>query len=96
MADSSCRAVLDLLKFIQEDKFWKAQITHMHIAKDMQVSLFTQVGGQEIEFGPATDPELKFEKLMAFYEKVVPARGWNAYRKVSVKFRNQIVCQKSL
>jgi cell division protein FtsQ len=96
MADSSCRAVLDLLKFIQRDKFWKAQITHIYIAKDMQVSLFTQVGGQEIEFGPATDPELKFEKLMAFYEKVVPARGWNAYRKVSVKFRNQIVCQKSL
>ena len=95
MADSSCRAILDLLKYIQEDKFWKAQITHMYIAKDMQVSLFTQVGGQEIEFGPASDPELKFEKLMAFYEKIVPSRGWNAYRKVSVKFRNQIVCQKS-
>jgi cell division protein FtsQ len=96
MTDSSCRAVLDLLRYIQEDKFWKAQITHMYIAKDMQISLFTQVGGQEIEFGPASDAELKFEKLMAFYEKIVPARGWNAYRKVSVKFRNQIVCQKSL
>lgn len=95
MSDSSCRAVLDLLRYIQEDKFWKAQITHMFIAKDMQISLYTQVGGQEIEFGPAADPELKFEKLMAFYEKIVPSRGWNAYRKVSVKFRNQIVCQKS-
>ncbi len=94
-ADSSCRAILDLLKLIQEDKFWKAQITHMYIAKDQQITLYTQVGGQEIEFGPASDPELKFEKLMAFYEKIIPARGWNAYKKVSVKFRNQIVCQKT-
>lgn len=94
-SDSSCREILNLLKFIQEDKFWKAQLTHMYIDKNQQITLYTQVGGQEIEFGPASDPELKFEKLMAFYEKIVPARGWNAYRKVSVKFRNQIVCQKT-
>jgi cell division protein FtsQ len=95
LADSNCLAVLDLLRMIQEDKFWKAQLTHMSIDKDFQLTFYTQVGGQEIEFGPPTDARLKFEKLMAFYEKIVPARGWNAYRRVSVKFKNQIVCQRN-
>jgi cell division protein FtsQ len=95
MADSNCRAILSLLKTIHEDKFWSAQITHMTIDKDYQITLSTQVGGQEIEFGPPSDPAVKLEKLMAFYEKIVPTRGWNAFRRVSVKFRNQIVCQKT-
>jgi len=95
LSDSCCRANLDLLKMIQEDKFWNAQITHLYIDEKQQITMYTQVGGQEIEFGPATDIEIKFEKLMAFYEKVVPAKGWNTYRKVSVKFKNQIICQKT-
>lgn len=95
MADSNCRAILSLMRTIHEDKFWSAQITHMTIDKNNQITLSTQVGGQEIEFGPPADAAEKLEKLMAFYEKIVPTRGWNAFRRVSVKFRNQIVCQKT-
>jgi cell division protein FtsQ len=95
MADSNCRSVLNLLRTIQEDKFLKAQITHMSIDADYQITLSTQVGGQEIEFGTAEDAPAKFERLMAFYEKIIPGRGWNAYKRVSVKFKNQIVCQRN-
>lgn len=94
-ADSNGQAVLELLRSIHEDQFWSAQLTHMYIEKDYQITFYTQVGGQEIEFGPPADARQKFEKLMAFYEKIVPAKGWNAYRRVSVKFKNQIVCQKN-
>jgi len=95
MADSNCRAVLDLLRYIRNDKFLNAQLTHMSIAADYQITLSTQVGGQEIEFGTPDQAKAKFERLMAFYEKIVPGRGWNAYKRVSVKFKNQIVCQRN-
>ena len=94
-SDSSARALLELFRIIEEDQFWHAQITHMFIDQNFQISLSTQVGGQEIEFGSPFYAKEKLEKLMAFYEKIVPVQGWNAYKRVSVKYRNQIVCQKT-
>jgi len=93
--DTACNNILQLVNFINQDPFWKAQLAHMYISEKSEITFYPQVGGQEIEFGPAQDLDQKFEKLNAFYHKIVPAKGWNTYRKVSVKFKNQIVCQKT-
>jgi cell division protein FtsQ len=93
--DSTCQRILSLINYINEDPFWKAQLTHIYISEKSEFTFYPQVGNQEIEFGPATDFRQKFEKLQAFYHKIIPAKGWNTYRKVSVKFKNQIVCQKT-
>jgi len=93
--DSTCKAVLALINYVNDDPFWKAQLAHIYLNEKSEITFYPQVGSQEIEFGPAEDIELKFEKLNAFYQKIVPAKGWNTYRKVSVKYKNQIVCQKT-
>ena len=95
LTDSTCKKVLALINYVNDDPFWKAQLAHIYLNEKSKVTFYPQVGGQEIEFGPAEDIEQKFEKLNAFYQKIVPAKGWNTYRKVSVKFKNQIVCQKT-
>lgn len=93
--DSTCAHILDVIRFINRDPFWKAQITHIHVDEWMELHLMPQVGDQEIEFGPPDDIGRKFTKIDAFYKKIIPARGWSAYRRVSVKYKNQIVCQKT-
>jgi cell division protein FtsQ len=95
MKDSTCIRILELVNYIHEDPFWKAQLNHIYVNEKSEITLLPQVGNQEIEFGPPTDLEQKFEKLRVFYQKIVPSKGWNTYRKVSVKFKNQIVCQKT-
>jgi cell division protein FtsQ len=87
------KPLLELIQAINEDEFWKAQITQLIVEKDGGVTLIPEVGLHVIEFGMALEVEAKFRKLKVFYKKILSTKGWNAYRKVSVKYRNQIVCE---
>ena len=87
------RRLMHLLRFIESDPFWKAQIAQMNIDKKGNIKLYTQVSKQEVEFGKPVDIEHKFMKLKIFYKDILPAKGWNSYTRVSVKFKDQIVCE---
>ena len=87
------RQVMELLKFIEKDKFWKAQIAQMRIDKKGNIKMYTQVSKQVVDFGKPEDIEEKFRKLKIFYKKILPAKGWNSYNSVSVKYKNQIICE---
>jgi cell division protein FtsQ len=85
--------LMDLIRFINGDEFWSAQITELEVNSRSDINLYQQVGSQIIEFGDAQDVESKFERIEIFYKEILPRKGWNAYNKVSVKFSDQIVCE---
>lgn len=85
--------LLGLIKFINEDKFWNAQITSVEIISKTDIRLHQQVGSQAIEFGDALDIESKFKRIQLFYKEILPRKGWDYYSKISVKYKGQIVCE---
>jgi len=85
--------VMELLLFIENDKFWKAQISQMNIDSHGNIKMYTQVSKQVIEFGRPVEIHEKFKKLKIFYKDILPTKGWNSYERVSVKFKDQIVCE---
>ncbi|MEM6735508.1 MAG: hypothetical protein AAF620_05500 [Bacteroidota bacterium] len=85
--------VFALLKYLERNEFWKAQIAHILIKKDGEIELYPQVTKQKIEFGRPIDFDKKFSKLMTFYQEILPVKGWNSYERVNVKFKNQIICE---
>ena len=85
--------IMALLEFIENDEFWKAQIAQLTIDATGNVKMYQQVGKQVIEFGKPEMIESKFRKIRIFYEEILPTKGWNTYNRVSVKFKNQIVCE---
>lgn len=85
--------LLKLIHFIEGDDFWKAQIAGMEITRNQDIRLFQQVGKQVIEFGKPTDIQEKFEKISLFYKEILPSKGWDAYHRVNVKFKDQIICE---
>lgn len=87
------KELLELLTFINNDEFWRAQIAGMVVKKDGELTLLPQVTKQEIEFGMPDDYEEKFRKLKLFYKEVLPNKGWNTYSRVNVKFDNQLICE---
>jgi len=87
------RQMMELLKFIEKDPFWKAQVAQMNIDNKGNIKIYTQVSKQVVEFGRPVDIEEKFQKLKIFYKDILPANGWNSYKRVSVKFKDQIVCE---
>ncbi|KPQ16746.1 MAG: cell division protein FtsQ [Algoriphagus marincola HL-49] len=85
--------LMDLIRFISEDEFWNAQITEVEIRERDDIRLYQQVGEQVIELGDASDLKDKFDRIQIFYSEILPRKGWDAYDRVSVKFKEQIVCE---
>ena len=90
-------AMKDLYKFgvfLQNNKFWEAQIEQIHVLSDKDVELVPRVGDHIIYLGKLNGFERKLERMKAFYERGLNQVGWNKYSRISVEFSNQIICTK--
>jgi len=87
------KQILEMIDFIRDNKFWKAQIAQMDIKADGKISLFPQVTGQRVEFGKAENIEEKFKKLMIFYKEILPQRGWTKYERVNLEYEGQVIAE---
>ncbi len=93
LANNRNRALLDLLKRIHDDPFWRAQITELSVDERGEITMWPAMGNHKIEFGLPTELDEKFKKLKLVYTDVLPAKGWDRYSRVNVQYRNQIVCE---
>jgi len=84
----------DFVNYINGNTFWKAQIEQIYVKGNGEYVLVPRLGGHLIEIGKIVNLDKKFRNLLAFYEKGFKDGGWEKYRKVSVKFDNQIVCTR--
>lgn len=91
--DTASNKIFELLKFIEKDSFWSMQIAQVDIDKKGNITFYPQVGNQLIEFGKAENIEKKFKKLNIFYNQILPKKGWNTYKKVNLKYNDQIICE---
>ncbi|WP_289054071.1 cell division protein FtsQ/DivIB [Carboxylicivirga marina] len=91
---SSFEDLLCISKMIYEDSFWKAQIEQIYVSEKGELTLVPRVGDHIIEFGKVEDSEMKFRNLKALYTQGWDAREWNLYKKVSLKYKGQVVCTK--
>ncbi|MDD3036288.1 cell division protein FtsQ [Bacteroides sp.] len=90
-------AMKDLYKFgvfLQNNKFWDAQIEQINVLSDRTVELVPRVGDHLVYLGKLDDFENKLSRLKIFYEKGLNQVGWNKYSRISLEFSNQIICTK--
>lgn len=92
-SDSVYSKVFELIRYIDQDPFWKAQIAQVDIDMSGNIILYPQVTRQYIEFGSAEDLHDKFLRLKYFYTKILPFKGWNHYARVNVAYEKQIICE---
>ena len=91
--ESNHSSVFSFVEIIDNDKFWKSQITQVHF-NNKEVIIITRVGGQKIHFGTLTDVNKKLGNLYQFYKQAMPIKGWQTYSEISLAYNNQIVCTK--
>ena len=87
--------IFKLINYINSNDFYKRQISQINILKDGEIIMIPQITKQKIYFGNTDNMEIKFKKLELFYKNILPTKGWNYYESVNLKFKNQIVCNKS-
>jgi len=92
------RAIYDAFKlasFIHADKFWNAQIEQVYVNGKYEFELVPRVGSQIIELGGVDNLEEKFDNLKLLYIQGFNKIGWNQYQRISLKYKNQVVCTKN-
>lgn len=94
---SAHRQLQDLYRlstFINYNEFWRSQITQIFVTADGEYELVPRVGNHIIELGTIDEMEEKFAKLFIFYKKGLGTVGWNNYKTINLKYKNQVVCTK--
>lgn len=86
--------VLPVTRFIQQDSLL-SRLTGMIVAKDRDnILLVPVVTGHIINLGDTSDLPLKRRAILTAYKTILPARGWEKYDTISVKFKNLIVATR--
>lgn len=83
-----------LVKFLEKDPFWSAQTEHIVILPNGEFELIPRVGSARIHIGKSVDLEDKFKRLKVFYLNMAANNNINQYKKINVKYRDQVVCER--
>lgn len=90
------KKIFTMINYIINDIFLSKIISEIDINYNKNIIIYPQVSKQKIIFGYPEQIDVKFDKLMLFYKKILPAKGWNTYKTVNLKFKNQIICDKKV
>ena len=90
------KKIFVMINYIINDIFLSKIISEIDINYNKNIIIYPQVSKQKIIFGYPEQIDVKFDKLMLFYKKILPAKGWNTYKTVNLKFKNQIICDKKV
>lgn len=82
-----------MLHLIDKDPFLKAQVSQITFMPNGELLIFSQVGDEIVEFGKVEEAEEKFKKFKIYYKKILPMKGYNKYRRVNLKYKDQIICE---
>ena len=53
------KQLLEMIEFINQDKFWKAQVAQLDINNAGKIFIYPQMTGQRVEFGKPENIETK-------------------------------------
>lgn len=88
------KVLAPMANIINNDEFWKSEITQLNILADGSVELVPRVGDHIAYLGQPKRITKKLERLRKFYLYGLNEAGWNKYSRVSVEYDNQIICKR--
>ncbi|MDR1673149.1 MAG: hypothetical protein LBS09_06795 [Bacteroidales bacterium] len=86
--------LFDLAMWMEQHKFWSAQIQQLYVNADGDIELIPRVGAHIIVFGHGDKIGEKFGKLESLYRNGFNVTGWNKYDVINLKYDGQIVCTR--
>ncbi len=90
----ACNGLYPFVMKLRNDHFWNALIEQIIVTRGDEVMLIPKMGQFRIRLGDLTDVDRKMENLRLFLREGIALKGWNVYKEINLKFKNQIVCVK--
>lgn len=83
-----------LFRVIYEDPFLKKNIIGIQIMPNGSLKMLNRNFDYQIDFGRLMNVELKFKNYKAFFQKAVLDSSLYKYKKIDLRFTEQVVCTK--
>lgn len=87
-------SALSVIRYTGADPELSQLIAAYKIDGPNDLIIIPRLQGHVINFGDTTRLDEKKAAIMAAYHNVLPAKGWNTYDTISVKFKRQIVATR--
>ena len=92
--NENLKEITDFVNVILADDFLKKEIIGIHKTQNNEFILSVRSGRYKIEFGSLEKMNVKFKKLIAFYNKASVDKTIDQYKTINLKYHNQVVCAK--
>jgi cell division protein FtsQ len=86
--------VAKLLRLIYDDAFLKKNIISIQIMPNGSLLMLNRNFDYQIDFGSVLNMERKFNNYKAFFQKAVLDSSLYKYKKIDLRFTEQVVCTK--
>ncbi len=94
ITDKNKKKLSEILKMIYDDEFLKKNIIGVQILPKEELLMKNRNYNFDILFGKPINVEKKFNNYKAFFQKEVNDSILNKYKKINLKFTQQVVCIK--
>ena len=84
----------EILKIIYDDEFLKKNIIGVQILPSDDLMMTNRNFDYQIEFGKMVNEKKKFKNYKAFFQKAVLDSTLYKYKKINLRFTQQVVCSK--
>ena len=84
----------ELFRIIHDDEFLKKNIIGIAVLPNGGLTMMNRNFDYEIDFGKPINVETKFKNYKAFFQKAVLDSSLYKYKKINLKFTQQVVCTK--
>ncbi len=84
----------DLLRLIYDDAFLRKNIIGIQIMPNGSLKMLNRNFDYQIDFGRMINVERKFKNYKAFFQKAVLDSSLYRYKKIDLRFTEQVVCTK--
>lgn len=86
--------MLDLIRYIKNDKFWSGNIAKIHLDKEGSIIMTPREGKEKFIFGKPENFVDKFSLMETYYRYIEPEKEKGYYSTVDVRYNGQIICRE--
>lgn len=86
--------IYKLTNYLLQHDNLKPLFDQIYICANGDIELVPKIGNHIVVIGDLNNLDEKFENLFAVYNKGFSNTGWNYYKKINLKYKNQVVCTK--
>ncbi|MCR5424207.1 MAG: hypothetical protein K6E93_05520 [Bacteroidales bacterium] len=81
-----------LAEFLYSHEEYGPLFDQIYVNENRDLCLVPKVGNHIVILGHADNLDKKFHDLLVFYRKAMNQVGWNTYKQINLKYKDQLIC----